>query len=56
MFWGSTCGHALCVALYFTGLITDRQLIGITLSLSWAALQFEGWNGMRITDDQSEES
>ena len=44
MFWGSTFGHVVCVALYC-----------ITLSLSWAALQFEGWNGMRITD-QNEES
>lgn len=34
MFWGSTVGHATSIALYFANAITERQLLGLTLSLS----------------------
>lgn len=43
MFWISIVGFFVTFPLWFFGILSDRQMLGITLVLSWAALWYESF-------------
>lgn len=63
LFVVSTLGLLVTFPLWLLNLISDRALIGTTLVLSWAGLQYEAFNALQIShdakggaDDDTEES
>lgn len=51
LFIASTIGLVVTFPLWLFGLISDRAMIGVTLALSWAALQYESFNALQISHD-----
>lgn len=54
MFYSSIIGFIVTFPLWLLGIISDRTMIGITLVLSWAALWYESFTAMQVTDAQEE--
>lgn len=54
MFYSSIVGFIVTFPLWLLGIISDRTMIGITLVLSWAALWYESFTAMQVTDAQEE--
>jgi hypothetical protein len=48
LFLISTAGLFVTFPLWLLNIISDRTLMGLTLVLSWMALQYESFNSMQI--------
>jgi hypothetical protein len=51
LIFGST-GLIVCTTAWLMGWITDREMLGITLALSWIALIIPGFNAVLISEDK----
>jgi hypothetical protein len=51
MFIFSNTGFVVCLVLFILHIISSRFMLGITLGLSWMALQYESANSIFITKD-----
>lgn len=56
LLWSGILGACITVPLYFLQMISERQMIGLTLILSWAALWYEGYNAVQIKNQRDRES
>lgn len=45
-------GFFITFPLWFMNKISDRQMLGLTLTLSWAALWYEAYNAIRISKEK----
>lgn len=48
---GSLVGLAVTFPLWLMNLISDRQIIGITLALTWLDTALPAFNAILLTDD-----
>jgi hypothetical protein len=53
---GSTVGEITTTSLWLLDLISTRALVGITLVLSWLALQFESSTFLQVAHDRHEDN
>lgn len=44
-------GFAVTFPLWLLGVLDEQAMIGVTLALSWAALWYEAFNALQISDD-----
>lgn len=56
MFLGSTIGEAVTTVLWLQNMISTRALVGITLLLSWLALQFESFTALQVAHDRHKDA
>jgi ABC-type transport system involved in cytochrome c biogenesis permease subunit len=52
---GSTVGEIVTTTLWLLDVISTRALVGITLVLSWLALQFEASTFLQVANNRHED-